>query len=490
VAEKADGGGAGAISFGTDGWRDVIADGFTFDRVASCAAAVAEYFKRKGLSDRGVVVGHDTRFLSAEFAREVACVLAGRGVKAYLVKEATPVPAVAHAIRHGRCAGGVMITASHNPPRYNGFKIKGAHGGSAPAGATREIEELLACVSPPPGGAAASYRDALEAGSIEPIDAAPPYLASLGNVVDMDALSRLGGKVVVDPMHGAARGYARRFLERLGVPVVEIRGEENPSFGGVNPEPIRRNMDALVRAVLDEGAAAGFSTDGDADRVGAVDETGAFVDSHRIFALLLQHLRERRGWSGSVVKTFSTTRMIDVLAGRYGLRLHVTPIGFKHITEIMLRENVLIGGEESGGIGVSRHIPDRDGILCTLLLAEVMAVTGKPLSVIVSELLRDVGPHCYARADLELPPGRKEELMRELADDPPRSVGGLAVEGREDLDGFKFALEGGAWVLFRASGTEPLVRVYAEAASEDDVSALVDAGRRLACGVEAAVRGG
>lgn len=460
------------LKFGTDGWRAVIAQDFTFANVRRVAQALADYVSATGEADRGVVVGYDTRFLSDRFARAVAEVLAANRVPVYLTAQTTPTPAVSFAVKHLGAAGGVMVTASHNPPEYNGIKFKGPYGGSALPSMVEQIETCLQTVA-----VAEDHVLASPSGDssklIQPFDPRPAYFDQLRRLVDFDAIRTAGLGVVADPMHGAGRGYLQALLAEEGVSVTEIRGELNPSFGGVNPEPIISNLAALARAVQETGAALGVATDGDADRVGAVDERGNFVDSHRIFALLLQHLVTRRHWTGSVVKTFSTTRMIDTLAAAYGLTLHETPIGFKYVCEYMLAEDVLIGGEESGGIGVKNHLPERDGLLCALLLAEIIALSGESLYGLVEDLMRHVGRHEYGRVDVHFEPGHKEAVLGRLLTSPPQDLGGQRVVEQQDKDGLKFLMADGSWLLIRPSGTEPLLRIYAEASSQAQVQQLL-----------------
>jgi phosphomannomutase len=461
------------IKFGTDGWRHIISDGFTFDNVRWVAQAVAQEFLARGREGQLLVIGYDTRFLSHRYAELVAEVLAGNGFQVLLSREAAPTPAISWAIREKGAVGGVMITASHNPPEYNGFKLKGPYGGSALPELTEAVEKQLPW--------AREIRSlplsrALADGRVKLFDPKPGYFGQIRRLVDLGVFARKDFTVVVDPMHGAARGYLKEFLGATPLKVVEIRSEYNPGFGGVNPEPIEKNLEVLRRAVREGGAALGLATDGDADRVGAVDEQGYFVDSHRIFALLLRHLARVRGWDGAIVKTFSTTQMIDRLSQQLGKKLFITPIGFKHICRLMLEEDILIGGEESGGIGIKYHLPERDGILSGLLLLEIMALAGEPLSRLVSGLLEEVGPHYYRRLDVEIsdPSG----IMKRLAENPPQLINGLKVERQDGLDGQKFFLEDGSWILFRASGTEPLVRVYAEAGSPAAVEKLLQSGAR------------
>ncbi|MDI6869832.1 MAG: phosphoglucomutase/phosphomannomutase family protein [Bacillota bacterium] len=458
------------LKFGTDGWRAVIAQDFTFANVRRVAQALADYVVSTGEGSRGLVVGYDTRFLSDRFAASVAEVLAANGVPVYLTDQAAPTPAVSYAIKHLGAAGGVMVTASHNPPEYNGIKFKGSYGGSALPGMVAEIESRLETAA---GGEAPRVTANRVSGCIRSFDPRPPYFAQLRKLVDFEAIRSAGLRLVVDPMHGAGRGYLKELLAEERISVTEIRGEFNPSFGGVNPEPIACNLDVLAQAVRESRGDLGVATDGDADRVGAMDERGNFVDSHRIFALLLEHLVSRRRWTGAVVKTFSTTQMIDKLAAAYGLTLYETPIGFKYVCEYMLADDILIGGEESGGIGIKNHLPERDGLLCSLLLAESLAVSGLSLAALVDDLLRRVGQHEYGRVDLHLRPGQKEAVLERLMACPPRELAGQPVVERRDRDGLKFVMADGSWLLFRPSGTEPLLRTYAEAPSREQVRGLL-----------------
>ncbi|TDA68749.1 MAG: phosphoglucomutase/phosphomannomutase family protein [Clostridia bacterium] len=468
------------MQFGTDGWRAVISDTFTMANVRRVAQALADYVVSGPHSTPVVAVGYDTRFLSRRYAEEVAGVLAANAIGVLFSARATPSPVVSFVVKHRQLAGGVMITASHNPPEYNGIKFKGDYGGSALPEMTSQIEaRLQANTAEGREPLTTDFSRAVGRGQVEFIDPRPEYFARLQELVDMEKVRSLKLPVVIDPMYGAGQGYLREFLAEDGLKVVEIRGEINPAFGGVNPEPIAKNLAALATAVREAGAVAGFATDGDADRVGAMDHEGNFVDSHRIFALLLQHLAGRRGWEGDVVKTFSTTQMVDILAGRYGRKLHITPVGFKYICELMLAQPILIGGEESGGIGITRHIPERDGLFNSLLLMEIMAATGKNLQELIVELMAAIGPHYYDRVDLHLGPEEDEDFRQHFVERLPDRLAGQVVERCDRLDGVKLFLAGGRWILFRASGTEPVVRVYAEAPSPDEVAELLAAGREL-----------
>ena len=457
------------IKFGTDGWRGVIADDFTFANVRRVAAAIAQYIREESEPARGLIVGYDTRFLSAESARVVAEVLSTAGIRVWLADAATPTPAVSYAVVARQTVGAVMITASHNPYRWNGVKFKASYGGSAAPAIIHRIEIHLHRLD----RARARPRRSKPA-SVETVDLIAPYLERLKTLVRLDRIRSSGQRFVIDPMYGAARGCIARMLGETGIAYQEIHSEQNPLFPGLNPEPIEPHVAELRRAVTEGGYDAGFATDGDADRIGAVDRGGSFIDSHKIFSVLLQHLAEDLGLRGEVVKTFSTTQMIDKLARKYHLPLRVTPIGFKYICELMLTRDVLIGGEESGGIATKGHLPERDGILNSLLLAEVMAEKGKTLGELVDDLTREFGPHFYDRVDLEVELTAAQRLVKQVAQGKFKKVAGLKVTTVEDMDGAKLRFGDSAWLLVRASGTENILRLYAEAPSRELVKALLE----------------
>ncbi|MFO7245927.1 MAG: phosphoglucomutase/phosphomannomutase family protein [Thermaerobacter sp.] len=466
------------IRFGTDGWRAVIGEDFTVANVARVAQATADWLVQEGRAGDGVVVGYDTRFQSRRFAEEAASVLAANGLRVLLCSAPAPTPAVTWAIRQHGLGGGVMITASHNPPEYNGFKLKAHYAGAALPEMTAQVERLVAHNRD--AGREPRRLDPHDLPRrVEPFDPVPGYLAQLERYVDLEAVGRAGLRVVVDFMHGAGRGCLDRVLEQAGVEVVPVRAEQRPDFGGTPPEPIPRNLRPARAAVVLHGAAAGLCLDGDADRVAAVDEEGGVVDAHRVFALLLQHLHEDRGLDGTVVKTFAGSRMIQRLALAYGLPYVETPVGFKHVCRRALQETVLIGGEESGGIGVRDHMPERDGILCNLLLLEMMVQRGRSLAGLVEDLMDRVGRHHFDRADLRLDPGRVDALMQRLREAPPDAFAGFPVTHVDPLDGVKLILGDHGWILFRASGTEPVVRIYAEADEPAKVRRLMAEG--VAC---------
>ncbi len=466
------------ISFGTDGWRGIIADNFTGANVRLVAQAVVNYLQKSDVpGENTVFIGYDNRSQSEYFAAEAAKVAAAAGMKTVLSAQSCSSPSVSYNAHKSNAKGGIMITASHNPPQFNGLKIKMGFGGSAlPSDVDKIVGELNALLE------AGTYAVTPPAGTIEKVetrDLRPAYFDGLRGMVDLDVIKSANYKIVADPMHGSGSGYLSDILRGAGVEIEEICRDRNPVFGGLNPEPIAQNLGPLKDAVLASGADVGLAIDGDADRVGAMDSGGNFVDSHRIFALVLRHLYEDRGLRGSVVKTVSTTTLIDKLCAKYGLPLHVTPIGFKNICEWMLKEPVLIGGEESGGIGVLGYIPERDGPLMSLLLLETMAVRRKRLEEQIAELMAEFGPHEYQRVDLHPEPAKMPAVVKSLTEDNPAEIAGLKVENIDRTDGTKFFFANDAWLLLRASGTEPVVRVYAESSSQEKVSALIAAGLGL-----------
>ena len=473
------------IHFGTDGWRAVIGEEFTFDNVRAVAQAIADYLNASsGDTPPGapVVIGFDTRFLSDRFAIAVAEVLAGNDLPVILSRADCPTPVASFAVRALKARAGMMITASHNAPRYSGIKLKSSSGASAPTSEVKRVEQFLEenrtrGRSPRPR----SYDDAKAAGAITRLNYFPLYFEHIQRLVDLRTIGELGWRVVVDPMYGAGRGYLRSILTAAGCEVLEIRGELNPGFAGIHPEPIEKYLSALVAAVRDHHSDVGLANDGDADRIGAVDAEGNFIDPHVIFALVLRYLVEDRGWRGDVVKSISTTQMINVLADRYHLPVYETPVGFNHIADRMQTNDVLIGGEESGGITIRGHVPMGDGILMGLLLLEIMGKKRQPLGAIVHEMLFDLGPFYYGREDLRTAPFSKKELVQRLVQEAPTGIAGLSVASVNDRDGVKYLFEeNSGWLLIRPSGTEPVLRVYAEARSREKVAELLKQGVALA----------
>ena len=467
-----------AIKFGTDGWRGIIADDFTGANVRLVAQAVVNYFRRGDVPGEPMVfVGYDNRSQSEYFAGEAAKVAAAAGLRAVLSQGSCSSPSVSLNCHKANAKGGIMITASHNPPQFNGLKIKMGFGGSAVPSVVAEVEKELNALLE-------SGQDTVDvpAGAgdaVETRDFRPAYFDALRGMVDLELIAHAGFKIVADPMHGSGSGYLSDILRGAGADITEIRRDRNPVFGGINPEPIIQNLQPLKQAVLEHNADVGLAIDGDADRIGAMDADGNFVDSHRIFCLTLRHLFEDKGQRGSVVKTVSTTKLVDKLCAKYGLTLHVVPIGFKNVAEYMLKEPVLIGGEESGGIGVLGYIPERDGPLMSLLLLEAMATRKKRLEEQIAELMAEFGPHEYQRVDLHPEPAKMPAVVQSLKEDDPTELAGQAVQDIDRTDGTKFNFADESWLLLRASGTEPVVRVYAEASSQDKVQALIAAGLGL-----------
>lgn len=475
-----------SIRFGTDGWRAVIGDEFTFANVRHVAKAIAGYLNEmRDASNAPVVVGFDTRFLSDRYALEVSRVLADEGLSVFTSKSDCPTPAMAYAIAHLGALGGVMVTASHNPPRYNGLKFKGYHGGPGLDSETRRIEEILgrnlaSGVAPAENDWALSSHIDRGYPGVQRFDPLPAYLEHVRSLLDLDAISRCGLRVAIDPMFGAGRGYAAAFLREAGYEVTEIHGELNPGFGGLHPEPIGRNLQDLIRTVRTGHYDLGLATDGDADRIGAVDAEGNFVDPHRIFSLVLHHLVEQRKQRGAVVKTVSTTQLLNRLARHYGLPIHETPVGFNHICGLMLTEDVLIGGEESGGITIRGHVPDGDGVLMSLLLVELLSYRRQSLQESIADLMHQFGEFRYGRNDVHTRAFDKKELTDRLMAEAPGDILGHSVTQVSGADGVKYTMDDDSWLLIRPSGTEPVLRIYAEATSDDRVSQLLAAGASLA----------
>lgn len=479
------------VHFGTDGWRAVISDTFTFANLRMVAQAIADAVKvdlgevERKSAGPDVVVGFDTRFLSDRFARDVACVLAADGLRVALAQADAPTPAISYAVKDLGAQAGVMITASHNPPRYNGIKLKAAYGGSAPDEMCKRVEIYL--TDNETRGRSPNmmeYDEAVDKGLIERFSPNESYRQQLSKLIDFKLIAAKPQRVIVDSMHGSGRGLIAAMLAEHGCDVHEIRGEMNPGFGGVHPEPIMPYLEALQDAIKAKPGTYGVATDGDADRVGAMDEDGNFVDPHKIMSLALRYLVEKRGLKGKIIRTVSTTRMVDRLAEKYGLQVEETPVGFNHIADHMLSGDVLIGGEESGGISFKGHIPEGDGVLMGLLVVEMVAASGLSLKDLVADLLREVGPAHYARTDLRLSrPVEKKEMNFRLSVAAPKSIGGEDVLGVKNNDGTKYILADDSWLLIRPSGTEPVLRVYAEGRSPEMLKALMDFGESIASDV-------
>jgi phosphomannomutase len=459
------------IKFGTDGWRGIIADDYTFENVRRVAGAIAAYVLKKEEPKKGIVIGYDTRFGSRRFAQASAEVIAQAGIPVKIANDYTPTPALSYAVKTQGAAGGVMITSSHNPWSWNGVKFKATYGGSATPGIIGQIEAEVRAGSMPKGTPA----------KIEEADLKTPYVAAITKFADVDKIARANFKFAIDCMYGSGRNVLAEIFAARGVQHVQIRSEVNPLFPGINPEPIQPHVQALQDTVVKEKCHAGFATDGDADRIGAAAEDGSFVDSHKIYSILLQWLLKTKDWPGDVVRAFNTTRMLDRIAAKHGRKLIECGIGFKYICDLMMERQILIGGEESGGIGLQRHLPERDGILNALLLANVMADEGKSLGQLVASLQSEYGPHFYARRDLHIPNDVKNAAIARAGSNDTTRLGRYKILRKENLDGIKFYLDtpikdkgAEAWLLLRSSGTEPLMRIYSEASSPELVQELLE----------------
>jgi phosphomannomutase len=473
------------IKFGTDGWRAVIADDFTFANVRIAAEAIAAYVHAKEDPSKGIAIGYDTRFGSKRFARTCAEVVAATGIPVLLADRITPTPAGSFAVVKRGLAGGIMITSSHNPAQWNGVKYKGWYGGSGKPSMIADIESRLGQAVPLTAQPA----------EIEEVDFLPPYLTAIEAFTSLDKLASSGMKFALDAMYGAGGTIIADIFARLGVAHVQIRSNPDPLFPGINPEPIEPHIRALAEAVVANGCQAGLCTDGDADRIGAVDEHGNFVDPHKIYSVLLSWVLKRHNdWPGAVTRAFNTTKMLDRICQKHGRELIEHGIGFKYVCDYMLAEEIVMGGEESGGIGFQRHLPERDGLLNSLLLANVMAEEGKTLGQLVADLQAEYGEHQYGRIDLHISDEIKNGAIARAKALPTgdASFAGMPILRQETLDGVKFYLDNPeaktkpnaaeTWILLRASGTEPLMRIYTESCSKESVAKLLEAGRSFALG--------
>jgi alpha-D-glucose phosphate-specific phosphoglucomutase len=469
------------IKFGTDGWRAIIAEDFTFDNVRACAQSVALFLKESGFASRGLVVGYDTRFASEDFAAAVAEVVTANGVKVYLADKATSTPSVSFSILDKGAGGAAVITASHNPPQWNGFKYKPDFAGSATPEVIARLEAPLPDIVASGAVPRLALSEAESRGLLVRFDPLPAYMAQLRRLVDLDAIRAADLKVCIDPMYGSGRGYMRELLSGGRLVLKEIHGERNPLFPGLHsPEPIRHNLAELAAAVRAEKADVGLATDGDADRMGVVDESGEYVDQLQVFGLLTYYLLEARGERGAIVKSLTTTRMVMRLGEIYDVPVYETPVGFKYLGPKMMESNALIAGEESGGYAFRGHLPERDGVLASLYFLDFVARTGKRPSALLAELYDRVGPHYYDRVDIRMRPEERAGVLKRVDESRPKEVAGVRVVGRDTVDGYRFELENGGWLLIRFSGTEPLIRIYTEVPEKRLVPELLKAGRELA----------
>jgi len=467
------------IKFGTDGWRGVIAEDFTFDNVRLCAQGVSDYLKKEGLSQRGVVIGYDTRFASEDFAAAAAEVTAGSGIKTRLCLRSAPTPVVSYTAAATRSAGAIIITASHNPGEWNGFKCRSGEGASVSDEVIARIEKEIARAAGSGKIKRLALDKALKKGLLDHLDPRPAYLNRIEELFSTKELRRQKLAVIVDSMYGAGAGYFAEILQGGKMNLTEINAERNPSFPGINPEPIAKNLTRLSRQVVEQKAAVGLATDGDADRIGVIDEQGTFLNQHQVFALLCLYLLEVRGERGAIVKTLTSTNMLSRLGQIYHVPVYETAVGFKYVAPLMVEHEAMIGGEESGGYGFRGHIPERDAIVAGLYFLDFMAKTGKTPSHLLKYLFDKVGPHYYDRVDVHIPQGKREAIETHLASAAVNRIAGEKVTRRDTTDGFRFFLGDESWLLIRFSGTEPLVRVYAEAGSPKKVARLLEEGRRI-----------
>ncbi|HXO00116.1 MAG TPA: phosphoglucomutase/phosphomannomutase family protein [Candidatus Acidoferrales bacterium] len=457
------------IKFGTDGWRGVIADEVTYENVRTVAHAIARYVVRAEKPGAEVLIGFDTRFESDKFARVAAETISAAGIPVSVAADACPTPALSLLVRMRGAAGGIQITASHNPYRWNGMKFKASYGSSASPAIVAQIEMELEKVQRE-GVPPLPPRKEL----IRSLDVRTPYLETLAGLVDWERLRAAKLRFLIDPMHGAGRGLLRDLFQRNGIECEEIRGTRDPLFGGVNPEPIEPHVEALRQALRGGKFDAGFAFDGDADRIGAMDSDGTFITPHQIFSILLWHLAGTRKLTGDVAKTFSTTKMVDKIAAHFGRKIWETPIGFKYICDRMLEGDILLGGEESGGIGTKLYLPERDATVSALLLAEVMAWHGKRLGELVAMLHREFGEYHYGRVDLVVTDAQKKKALGHFADAKFSKLLDWPITRREDLDGLKVYLGDIGWAMVRASGTEHMLRIYSETTRPETTRRVLD----------------
>jgi alpha-D-glucose phosphate-specific phosphoglucomutase len=463
-----------AIKFGTDGWRDVIAENFTFANARIVAIAIARYVVRCEDARKGVLIGYDHRFASDSVAAAIAEVIASTGTPVWLADKPCPTPTISLLVRQRAAAGGILITASHNPYQWNGIKYKASYGSSALPSIVAQIEIELAEVQKNAVAPLPPRKELIQ--SLEP---RAPYLDTIEKLIDWQRLRDAKLRFVSDPMHGSATGLLPALFARNGIACDEIRSTRDPRFGGVHPEPIPPHIAPLQEAVLAGKYDAGLCADGDGDRIGAVDRDGSFVNPHQIFALLVWHLAGTRNLPGDIAKTFSVTKLIDKLAAKFSRKLHEVPIGFKYICELMLEQNILIGGEESGGIGTSLYLPERDATVCALFLAELMAWHGKSLGDMLRALYAEFGEFHYGRVDLNVTPEQKQKAVAHFSSEKTTKLLDWPITRRENMDGIKIYLGEIGWLLVRASGTENLLRVYCETSKQETTQRALDAVAKL-----------
>jgi alpha-D-glucose phosphate-specific phosphoglucomutase len=470
----------GKITFGTSGWRAILADDFTFANVKIAVTAIAQHLQTTGEASKGLLVAGDYRFLSEEFMKATAQVLAGHGIRTYLCPVGTPTPTVSYELIRRQTAGSINFTASHNPYQYQGLKFNGADGGPAPVQVTLALEALAESLSQKGGPLPEMPYDQADAkGLIVPIDPKEPYFSRLRELVQFDVIRKARLRVVLDEMHGNGAGYIDQLLQEAGVNVKVLHSNRDPFFGGGHPEPSVSELPDAIQLVKTWPAHLGLANDGDADRFGVIDSDGTFITPNEVLCILLEHLIKTRPWKGSVVRTVPTTHLIDAIAKAHQVTVRETPVGFKYIAEIMGQEPIIIGGEESGGLTIHGHVPEKDGILANLLMVEVMAQEGRTFGSILKSLHQEYGDCFGDRLNIKLKEGLKEAMTAKLKDHPPEEIAGQKVKEIVRKDGTQFILENGDWLVVRFSGTEPLMRCYFESKTPEGLEKLRQAGTEL-----------
>jgi phosphomannomutase len=468
------------IKFGTDGWRGIIGEDFTFENVRYCAQGVADYLKQAKLDGRGIVIGYDTRFASENFAAAAAEIIAGNGIKVYLTPRASPTPVISYGVLAQKAGGAIIITASHNPGIWNGFKYKNEHGSSASDEITSKIVGFIDTAYRAGKVSRLSLAAAKKRGLILVTNLDPVYFEQVGRLINLQRLRRASLKLVIDPMYGAGAGYLKRLLDGGEMTLTEMHGERNPIFPGIRPEPIMPHLAGLAAAVKQQSASVGLATDGDADRMGIVDEKGNFITQLQVFALLCLYMLEVRGERGPIVKSLTTTNMAFRLGEIFDVPVYQTAVGFKYIAPVMLARDALIGGEESGGYGFRGHVAERDGILANLYFLDLMERMGKSPSGLIDYLYRKVGPHYYERVDIRFPEAERQAIIDRVRDHPHDVIDNVKILNVDTTDGFRFNLADNTWLLIRFSGTEPLLRIYTETDSLERVERMLEIGRKMA----------
>ena len=466
------------ITFGTSGWRAVLGEDFTFRNVRIVCQAIVHVLKQEKVGHRGLIIGHDSRFLGEQFARAAAEVFAGHGMSVLFCDRETPTPTISYHVLQHNLAGGLNISASHNLPEYNGIKFTPEWGGPALPETTRAIEQRLLHLLHGEHVKWLPWEKAERTQMVQSFDPCPDYLAALEKHIDVDAIRQADLRVVMDPLYGTSRGYLDAFLRNAGAKMAVLHYWRDPYFGGVRPEPTSETTAELQETVKQGKAHIGLATDGDADRFGVVDRDGSFIDSNTVLALLVDYLATTRRWTGDVGRSVATTHLIDRVAHSHGLGVRETPVGFKYLAELLAKEEIRIGGEESAGLSIQGHVPEKDGILACLLVTEMIARTKKTLRELTEELFHRVGAVFSSREDQTLTETMQENLLN-VQKSPPSDLAGKSIQQVSTLDGCKLVLEDGSWFLFRPSGTEPLVRCYAEASTRQELEALMAAGQQL-----------